>query len=294
MSLREVISVRFIVAICLLVAATASLQGVIAWFKIILDKQEAPLRRPLELMPDRFGPYIVIDKQDRLPKEVEETLGTNQYISWVLKDTRLEPDELGSAVRLHVPFYTGMIDTVPHVPDRCFVGGSGAQVVRKDLIPVELNDPDNIFNVAGRITGMTMTGKNIKLPGRDLTLSIIQFNRAGAGPDQAYCVAYFFIANDKYVATPEGVRTQAFNPFDRHAYYAKIEVMPGKLVNINGEERFITGIGDPKKAATVVTDFLVYALPEVMYCLPDWEALNQEPEDAEPEQAGELTADTHG
>lgn len=294
---RRVVTMRFIAAAVILAAATASLQGVIGFFKIVLDKEPAPLRRQLDLMPGRFGPYVVIEKQDRLPKEVEETLGTNQYVSWVLKDTRKQPGEPGSAIRMHVPFYTGMIDTVPHVPDRCFVGGSGAQVMSKDLIGIQLRDPQHIHHVRNRVTGVTMTGKAVKLPGDELKISVIQFNRPGA--NNAYCVAYFFIANDRYVATPEGVRAQAFNAFDRYAYYAKVEVLPGRLVEVAGQDRFDVGVADPQVAADIVADFLVYALPEVMHCLPDWEQLNTQPRQPqsdrdEPQAAVEPNPQPHG
>lgn len=271
MMMQQVFTRRFIIAALILLGATASVQGVVRWFKLALDKQEAPLRSELVLMPHRFGPYIRIEDQ-RLSKEIEQALGTTKYISWVFRDTRKNPDEPGSALRLHVPYYTGMIDTVPHVPDRCFVGGSGAQVLSKQFIPVELKDPQVIFHTDDDVTGLTMTGKQVRLPGDRITLSVVQFGRAGA--EQTYCVSYFFIANDEFVTTPEGVRAQAFNAFDRYAYYCKIEVLPGSLVSINGREQFVGGIEGTQQTAAITADFLTYALPEIMYCLPDWRALN--------------------
>jgi hypothetical protein len=269
------INKRVIIAAGFLLVAAASVEGMIALLQIVLHKEEAPLRHKLELMPGRMGPYIVEQKQDRLSEELESVLGTKDYVSWFMRDTRRDPGEPGAIIRMHVPYYTGMVDTVPHVPDRCFVGGAGASVANSTLIDIELDGPEIQVRPDGQVLGTTQRGIQTKLPGRRFTLSVVTF--ADRQEDRTYCVAYFFIANNKFVATPQDVRAQAFNAFDRYAYYCKIEVLPGSLQAVNGQNVFVSNISDPQQTAEIVADFLVYALPEVMYCLPDWEALNAEP-----------------
>jgi hypothetical protein len=56
-----------------------------------------------------------------------------------------------------------------------------------------------------------------------------------------------------------GVRKKLQNLFERHAYFAKVEM--------------VTDMGSTDAAAPVMMDFLTHAMPEIERVLPDWEAV---------------------
>src|SRR5207253_2412975 len=66
--------------------------------------------------------------QEELPAVVEE-LGTENFVTRVYAE-KLPTGSTGRPriLQLHAAYYTGTIDTVPHVPDRCFVGAGWAIV----------------------------------------------------------------------------------------------------------------------------------------------------------------------
>ena len=60
----------------------------------------------------------------------------------------------------------------------------------------------------------------------------------------------------------------------RYSYYAKVEVLPGRLLSGNrpdAPQQFVGGVGDTGLTLELCSSFLSHALPEVLACLPDWE-----------------------
>ncbi|MFA7235593.1 MAG: hypothetical protein WC058_01910 [Phycisphaeraceae bacterium] len=256
---NKVATPTFIVAALILLVSLLGMSTAMRWLGLHLVKQPVLLRRDLDLLTTRFGPYVLDKKGGRLPDEQENALGTTQYISWIFRDERLKDNEPGSLIRLHIPYYTGTIDSVPHVPDRCVVAGGGTVAGAAQQRTVTLAS-DRIHTVGKQVLATTASG-SVALPGLDIKLTIVTF----AQPDnqaKTFCVAYFFIANNDYVPTPEGVRLKAFNLTDKYAYFCKVEVMP-------------IGIGDVDATEKSVSEFLSYALPEIMLCLPDWAAVQR-------------------
>ncbi|MHB1157898.1 MAG: hypothetical protein ACYC26_13805 [Phycisphaerales bacterium] len=263
---NKVVTPSFIVAAMILLISLLGMSAAMRQLGLFLVKQPLPLRRSLDDLADRFGPYVLKERVNgfgggarRLKPEEEDALGTKQYITWIFRDERLRENQPGSLIRLHVPYYTGTIDSVPHVPDRCVVAGGGTAAGFPQQRTVTLAS-DTIHTVGKQVLADTASG-SVALPGRDIKLTIVTF----AQPDdqsKTFCVAYFFVANNDYVPTPEGVRFKAFNLTDKYAYFCKIEVMP-------------LGIGDVEATEKSVSEFLSYALPEIMLCLPDWAAAQQ-------------------
>lgn len=261
--IKRMLTTRFIIAALIIGGAAASMQAVIAAFDLALMKEPIDLRRGLEMLPSAVGPYTIHEKQPRLSSDQESALGTHEYISWIYRDTRKDENEPGALVRLHIPYYTGTIDTVPHVPDRCFVAG-GAEPFARSIETVTLSSDQMTDRADGSVKATTATRKLVVLPERDVPLTVVTFAHA-QDKTQTYCVTYFFVVNNTYTATPEGVRAKALNVTDRYAYHCKVEVMP-------------YGATEPEQAAELTAEFLSYMLPEVFLCLPDWEAANAAPD----------------
>jgi hypothetical protein len=79
-----------------------------------------------------------------------------------------------------------------------------------------------------------------------------------------------FHCNGGYEPRPVGVRGKLQNLFERHGYYAKVELMTDEPVKAEARR---TGNRGPEKSIEAMTDMLAAALPEIERCLPDWSQL---------------------
>lgn len=267
------------VAMVVMLGAAAGLSAGVSYFKITLQKEaiEPPNNRLLTGLPRETALWIQEGVDRREQAEVEEVLGTKNYISrvFVRKDTRAKKDGgsgVGVPVRMdfHAAYYTGMIDTVPHVPDRCFVGG-GLQIggIMGDLpLPLDqaawVQDEGVPEHLAGRIFRVrlpnefsTAPGVNVRLPRDpgDIALRTMEFR---SRDEQPFYAGYFFVANGGWVSSAEGVRLLAFDLRTKYAFYMKVQVTS------------VSGITSGEQLAKEAASLLDGLLPELMLCVPDW------------------------
>jgi len=209
--------------------------------------------------------------------EIVETLGTENYLSrdYVRKDS--EGTKAPSIVEFHAAYYTGMIDTVPHVPERCFVGGGLQQSSSSRVIELELDTsswapdpsvPEELGGLEGAIytTRLSNNSAWTDAPGRRVRLP------RGVTPDSGIKMrcsefflsegrkiyaGYFFIANGGTRANADEVRALAFNLSDDYAYYLKVQI---NSVTADSFEEFA------EQSASLLSDII----GEVMRCTPDW------------------------
>ncbi len=139
-------------------------------------------------------------------------------------------------VNLAVTYYTGLVDTVAHVPDRCYVADGYEPKTWKE---VKWNIDD----------------------GNPVEVRYINFEDGTGRSAATRSVAYFFHVNGGWQSSPNAVRLRLQNLFERHGYYAKVEVM--------------TLVNDRTASARVMEDFLSSAVPEVRKSLPDWDAVTR-------------------
>ena len=238
-----------------LLTSVLGLTGVVQATRTVLIKEAIPLRVPLFRIPTKIGGWEMVSEDSRLSKEALESLGTKQYISRVYKDMGYSSSSAESFARLHVAYYTGTPDTVPHVPDRCFVA-AGMDEVGREFTSLELTGPWLRQTDDGWVSVSTLNPKGVRLPEVNIQATIFTFVNP-AHPTQQSNVIYFFAANGNYLSTPEWVRAKGFDPRDRYSYYCKIEVG-------------MFGVGDSQVASERVEAFLSVMLPEIMACLPDW------------------------
>jgi hypothetical protein len=263
----------FLAAFVVLLVAAVGLNASVQFLKLHFKKQPVPLARPLTLVPDRFGPWVQVTPDKAIDHEIQDVLGTDQYIFREYIDERiagsdvkdrfkaLASDELrqdllsklraqhrDSVVNLAVTYYTGMVDTVAHVPDRCYIA---------DGYEPRPEENDKPFWTIGRdLPAHAKPLDGNKLPSDDIQVRYINFEDQTGTNKLVRSVAYFFHTNGSWAASPIDVRLKLQNIRERYGYYAKVEVM--------------TLEGDSKKSAAVMTDFLSAALPEIYRCMPDW------------------------
>ncbi len=231
-----------------------------------LAKQPVPLRKPLTSIPQRLGTWVSQGGDLKLTAEVEEALGTQHYF-----DRYYVREGETAGVNVHIVYYTGLIDAVPHVPDRCFVAGGWASTslpANLDLpldrsgwdldgehVNLRTGEPYPQVTYRHRVTGEAIT---VRMPVGGFELRTTEFRKADR-PDRRIYAGYFFIANGETTPWPERVRSFAFDLKTRYAYYAKVQ--------------FTTEVPEDcesGKFAEMVSDLLVHLLPELMDCLPDW------------------------
>lgn len=210
--------------------------------------------------------------KDRIESaEILEELGTENYVTRAYQERSPAPGQTPRRVELHVAYYTGKIDTVPHVPDRCFVGG-GMRIEGATInVPLKLDDsgwlldtsPDIPEEWAGEIYTVRLSGERsnawgqrVRLPRRphDLKLRCTEFVAPGGARLMA---GYFFIANGGAVAGADGVRLLAFDLKNDYAYYMKVQFTS-------------TQVESPEQLADLASSLLDDLLGEMMLCVPDW------------------------
>ena len=224
--------------------------------------------RLLSRLPVETRSWKRIGSDRRESPEAEEVLATTNYVSrlYVLKDS---PDPANPVViDFHCAYYTGMIDTVPHVIERCFVGGGMMLGSVADDLPFPLDAsawqpaddvPENLRAHVFRMrlpNDSERAGSYVHLP-RDpgqIRLRTMQFL---ANKSRPLYGGYFFIANGGTVSRAEGVRLLAFDLKTRYAYYCKVQFTSGSVQS--GEE-----------LARYSASLLDEMLGELMLCLPDW------------------------
>jgi hypothetical protein len=249
------------VALVLLVAAV-SLNGATEFLQLHFKKEKVDLRKKLTEIPARLGPWEQATTDMAITHEIEDVLGTKDYIYRFYVDTRrVSPDVIAqfkdkdertqremisvlqsrdphAVVYCAVTYYSGMVDTVAHIPDRCYVA-DGYEPASYDVV--------HWSSLQGRPGGGAGHGTARYINFEDQTPSRKSVTKN---------VAYFFHSNGEYTNDPQDVRRKLQNLFETHGYYAKVELL------------MVTG--DRQGAAGQMNDFLTSALPELEGCLPDW------------------------
>lgn len=294
-------SPAFVVTALILLVAAVGLNGATSYLQLHFRKMPVALQKPIKQLPKELGPWVQVSLDMPLSHDIQEVLGTGDYIFRDYVDSRQVPakrlaefegkdaderrallygrgervDEKGKVVQpairgilsdypkaamsLSVTYYTGMVDTVAHIPDRCFIA-DGFQPTEYDLplwklsgLPIDASGWP--LDEAGRRKAFPadqavqqdagLPVRFINFEDQDLRTKLRNRN-----------VTYFFQVNGRYDANPLGVRKTLQDLFQKNGYYAKVELM--------------TMLSDRNDTAQVQRDFLTHALPELEKCFPDW------------------------
>jgi hypothetical protein len=265
----------FVVVVAILVIAALGLNTAVSYLQLHFKKEAVPLVKPLGVIPDRFGTWVQVSQDKVLDKEFQDVLGTDQYIfrDYVneavvgvgvaerFKDKdederhRILNEIRGkypvAVVSMSVTYYTGMVDTVAHVPDRC--------VTADGYEPKSYETP--AWPIARDLPTPAKPKDSRKQPTDEVEVRYINFedqtapSTGTASVTRSIC--YFFHANGEFVSSPLAVRQKLADLWEKKGYYAKIECM--------------TTVDQSPVSAKVLTDFLTGALPEIYKCMPDWE-----------------------
>lgn len=128
----------FLICVTVLFISAAGKQVLIDVLGGYLKKEPLPLKKSLDLMDeDSLSPYRVIAKLKIPYEEVIESLGTEDYIQWILEDTQAPVSSRARKCLLFITYYK-LPDMVPHVPEECYVGG-GNQLMGSHSFSLEID-----------------------------------------------------------------------------------------------------------------------------------------------------------
>lgn len=250
-ALKSYLKPSFIVCVAVLLTAAVAKEAVIRTLGVQMIKQPIELQHPLdEMKGEVLAPYSVKDKAKIQNQDVIESLGTNQYLQWILEDSEAESSSPTRYCSLFITYYTGNPDMVPHVPDECYVGGGNE-----------------------RKSGQTVT---LEIPGTDpmrkIGFQYVIFGRIGDSvmTEGNFSVQYFFHANGKYC--PDRTQTRLVlgsNWFNKYSYFCKVEW------KFYGVDSFGYVYPDKDQTLEASQKLLTRLLPELeKNHWPDWETVN--------------------
>ncbi len=287
MSGRRRQTVAFGVVLGLLACSALAMSVGINAAAVYLKKERVDAPRVLPLIFPETESFIQIGEDQIITPEVEETLGTTNHVTrrYASKD----PTER-DVFTFHAAYYTGMIDTVPHVPERCFIGAGMQKASDSVIIPIELRTdgasrlrletdgypqetPEALRPIENEDGGRDVywyrtsntysarKGAFVRVPFDPATLRMRVSKFHGA--DQTLYSGYFFLANGGISPTAEGVRQLAFKLEDKYAYYLKVQFTSSE-------------VSSAEELAELAGAFLDEALGELLLCAPDWVELQMQ------------------
>lgn len=262
-------------AAAVLVLSAGGMSAAINAAQIRLTK--LPIQPPdgvqLSTLPVETPSWLRLGADKVENQETVEVLGTTNYVSRVYVRKGTAEGERPVRLELHAAYYTGMIDTVPHVPERCMIGGgwqmgSGSRMA---AIPLDqrqwrLNDGPRVpERLRGKVYDVRVpnwapgAGTRVNLPVgiADTALRTTEFIIGRGERVQRVYAGYFFIANGETVSSAEGVRLLAFDLQNAYAYYLKVQFSSADVAS--AEE-----LG--REAGSLLGELL----PALMRSVPDW------------------------
>jgi hypothetical protein len=191
----------FLICAAILAMAGGGMSVAIKSFGIYLKKDPWPLKKSLDLLDEKgLAPYKVVSKEKIESEDVVESLGTEDYIQWVLEDLDAPANSAVRYCSLFITYYE-LPDKVPHVPEECYMG-SGFQRLASDAVTLEIGAK--------------------RIPVRYLVFT-------GADSDywqkiKKFPILYFFRVNNDYVNSREDARLILNkNIRGKHSYFCKVE-----------------------------------------------------------------------
>ncbi len=193
----------FLICTAVLALAGVGMSLMTARLGLYLRKEPLPLRKPLDALDEaKLAPYRVAGRLAIEDAEILRSLGTQDYIQWLLNDPREPAESPVRKLMLFITYYR-QPDRVPHVPEECYTGG-GYQRLETNAVAFRLGARE----IPGRYLLFEKTAQ-------DVSLTVPQFP-----------VLYLFRVNGEYAGSRDDARLALNrNLFRKHAYFCKIELV---------------------------------------------------------------------
>ncbi len=251
----------------------------INYFKAYLQKLEIypETGDDVRTVPTKTANWTQLGSDTIFPQEIVDTLGTKNYVTRRYQAREARAGARGGAgekpiVELHLAYYTGLLDAVPHVPERCFTGAGLALTGGPWTVDIPMatdgwvvdeawlrERAETLYTVRTSNEYSRRPGQRVALPsgvgpGRPIQLRVSQYTD---GQGRVAWTGYFFLANGGWVSSAEGVRDLAFKFSDRYAYFMKVQVQSMQVTS-------------PEGLAELAGGLLGDMMGDVMFTVPDW------------------------
>lgn len=191
----------FLICAAVLALAGGGMSIAIKTLGVYLKKEPLSLRKSLELLDVNGLSFYTVGPNNKFKidnQEVIKSLGTKDYIQWVLEDTTVPEDSPIRKCSLFITYYD-LPDKVPHVPEECYTGG-GNQRMDSDGLTLKVSKDSTEISIPVKYLLFASTN-NTEFP-----------------------VLYVFSVNGRYKSGREGVRrTLNENILGKYSYFSKVE-----------------------------------------------------------------------
>jgi exosortase len=261
----------------ILMASALAIGSVIHVYQLHLQKDKIYSESGLDVrsVPAETASWKRFRADTIFPLEIASELGTQNYLSRIYVAREAAPGaKTPEVLDVHLAYYTGLLDAVPHVPERCFTGGGMALVGGPWTVDIPMNPANWLLDEASSPPGQpsraiylartpnqysVKPGTRVALPRgltpeRPLRLRVSQYTDQQGRSTWA---GYLFIANGGWTSSAEGVRELAFKFSDDYAYFLKLQFQSSSVTS-------------PDQLAMLAGSFLDDALADIMLCVPDW------------------------
>lgn len=197
----------FICCVAVLALSSTGMSVMIKALGGCLVKQPMPLRKSFAQMDEAsLHPFSIVSKHRIENQDILKSLGTEDYIQWVLEDPQPGEAPDSQAVMLFLTYY-GLPDRVPHVPEECYLGG-GFQCLATDSLSIPLGEP----------------GAAAPIPVRYLLFG--EADTGLVGSNGRVPVVYLFRVNGQYAGSRDEARMLLNkNLFGKSSYFSKVELV---------------------------------------------------------------------
>lgn len=267
----------YVIALAVLLTGAVGFRAVVRHLDYYLVKDPVELRAPLDAIPATLGRWRRVGEDRRFSDAVLEELGTRNYLD---RTYALDGDPRKGALGVHLAYYTGTIDDVPHIPERCWAVAGNLMTLDPSAMPLDIDVTRwKESDVRNRATGEPyrraavsdpVTGRmgDVSLPVGDLELTVTEFQNPKA-PRQRTIGGYLFVANGRLTRSAYGVRALAYERTERKAYYCKVQFNLSGTVSSDAESLIPQYRKD-------VSELMSELLPHLMESLPDWPSIEAE------------------
>ena len=252
-SYKTLLQPAFLICVAVLATAGGLKEAAVKYLGYISIKKPLPLQKSLdEMNEEKLSPYKVYNKSKIENKDVLESLGTEEYIQWILEDTDAHENSPVRYCSLFITYYTGNPDQIPHVPEECYVGAGGTKLGSRKYT---LKQPEREAKEGVKPKGLEIQHLAFGNQSKSIWESANKFS-----------VMYFFKANGEYACDRTGVRwIMSKNLRGEYSYFSKVE---WKFVGNYGSANEKESIEASEKLISV----LLPLLEDEHW--PDWKAAN--------------------
>ena len=272
MRFRRSVIAAYCCACAVMILGAAGFRVAVERLNVFVVKKPVELRGPLATIPPTLGSWRRVGEDTIFGAALVEELGTTQYLD---RTYALDGDPEQGIASVHVAYYTGAIDDVPHIPERCWDAAGMVMTRPPEVLGLAIDESDwtlepEIVNLASGepyrsvevrhpVTGMI---ERVYMPVGPIEMTVSEF-RPAASTRERQTGGYFLIANGRPTASAFGVRRLAFDLTDEYAYYCKVQVTVRSAASDDEAEA-------REQYRAVASEIVTELLPHLMKRLPRW------------------------